>query len=69
MLVDFTIQPLDAVVRYGERLVLVLSMGNTYNRLPASGSAVIELELGDAADGLYLTEIRSRASQFFVPSR
>lgn len=67
LLLDFTIQPLDALVRYGERLVLVLSMGNTYNRLPASGFAAAELVLGDPADGLYITEVTPRAAQFFVP--
>lgn len=69
MVVDLELQPLDSVVRPGERLVLVLSMGNTYNRLPVSLPAPVVLELGGRGDGLYLTEVDAEPSEFFRPRR
>ncbi|MGH2759981.1 MAG: CocE/NonD family hydrolase C-terminal non-catalytic domain-containing protein, partial [Actinomycetota bacterium] len=66
---DFTLQPFDAPVRKGERLTLVLSMGNTYNRLPATAPGPVILELGDRTTGLRLTAVSPARSQFFRPPR
>lgn len=65
--VDLELQPLDAVVRPGEQLVLVVGMGNTYNRVPLSPPGPVVLELGERSDGLSLTE--ARGTEFFRPRR
>ncbi|MGH2662417.1 MAG: hypothetical protein ACRDH8_06345 [Actinomycetota bacterium] len=67
MTVDFSFQPLDAVVPAGARLVLVLGQGSAYNRLPSAPSFPVELHFGGDAGSLTVTRIRPRPGRFFVP--
>jgi hypothetical protein len=50
-------------------MTLILSMGNTYNRLPATPSLPVVVELGGREDGLSLIEVSAARSQFFDPPR
>ncbi|MFN2589719.1 MAG: CocE/NonD family hydrolase [Actinomycetota bacterium] len=69
MVLDFALQPLDAVVQAGERLVLILSEGNTYNRLPSAPPFPVTLHIGGQDSGLRLVRVHPKRSQFFVPPK
>lgn len=67
MTVDFTLQPLDAVIQPGQRLVLVLSEGTTYNRLPSIPNAPMSLHLGGRDGSLSITQDYPAPATFFDP--
>ena len=66
---DFVLQPMESVLPKGERLVMMVSMGNTYNRLPSAPTGPVMLQLGTKAGGLTVTEAAPDSSQFFKPPR
>jgi predicted acyl esterase len=66
---DFVLQPMESVLRRGERLVMMVSMGNTYNRLPSAATGPVILQLGTKGGGLTVTEASPDSSQFFKPPR
>ncbi len=63
--IDAPLQPLDAVLHPGERLVLMVTMANSGNRLPGLGLPAT-LELG-AESSLTIVRVTPRPSQFFEP--
>ncbi|HJP66048.1 MAG TPA: CocE/NonD family hydrolase C-terminal non-catalytic domain-containing protein, partial [Actinomycetota bacterium] len=65
--VELAIQPLDTVVPAGEQLVLVLSEGNAYNRLPVVPNYPMQIEVGGSSSVLFLWEVNPRPSQYFDP--
>jgi X-Pro dipeptidyl-peptidase len=65
---DFVLQPLDAVVEADDRLVMIASMGNTYNRLPMPGLP-ISLRVGGRSAGIELVGVTPRQSQYFTPRK
>jgi putative CocE/NonD family hydrolase len=65
--VDFRLQPLDAVLRPGARLVLILSQGTAYNRLPSIPNFPVQLEVGGEAGSLAVTPVRAKGGDFFEP--
>lgn len=67
--VNLQIQPLDAVVPAGERLVLVLSEGNAYNRLPVVPTYPMRVNVGGSASVLGLWVVNPRPAQYFDPRR
>jgi predicted acyl esterase len=66
--IDVRLQPLDAMLARGERLVLMVSMANSYNRLPLPG-APVELDVGGASASLELLHVTPKRSQFFTPPK
>lgn len=66
MTVDFPLQPLEAVVAAGSRLVLVVSQGSAYNRL-VGAPAPITLHSGGAASALTVNAVEPAATDFFIP--
>ena len=50
--VDFPLQPLDAVVPAGQRLVMVVSGGSGWNRLPATPNYPMSLATGGTSSSL-----------------
>jgi predicted acyl esterase len=68
-IVDLRLQPLDAVIPAGDQVALVLSEGNTYNRLPSTPNYPVALEVGARGSDLSLQEVSPSPSQFFTPRR
>jgi predicted acyl esterase len=52
MVVDFRVQPLDAVVPAGQRLVMVVSEGSGWNRLPSTPNYPMTLQVGGTSSSL-----------------
>ena len=67
MRLRFDFQPLDARVPKGSKLVLILSHGSGWNRLPSAPSYPIELIEGGRSSALTFLEPKVRPSDFFVP--
>jgi putative CocE/NonD family hydrolase len=67
MVLDFALQPLETVVPEGERLVMVVSQGNTYNRLPSLPPFPVTLHVGGKDSGITVLHVTPKPSQFFVP--
>ncbi|HEX9235560.1 MAG TPA: CocE/NonD family hydrolase [Actinomycetota bacterium] len=67
MVLDFPLQPLDAVVPAGERLLMVVSEGNTSDRLPSVPPFPVVLHTGGKGSGLTVLQIEPNSSQFFTP--
>jgi putative CocE/NonD family hydrolase len=66
-IVALPIQPLDVIVAAGHRLVLMLSEGNTYNRLPSTPNYPATLEVGGEQSGLLLQPVNPSSYEFFTP--
>ena len=67
MLVNVALQPLDTVVPAGSRLVLVVSEGTAYNRLPTLPNFPIEIRTGGESSSLTVNVVNAAAEDFFVP--
>lgn len=65
--VTLDLQPLDAVVERGERLVLLLSQGSHSDRLPTPASFPVVVELGGDRSVLSLESFTVDRSDFFTP--
>jgi putative CocE/NonD family hydrolase len=64
---DFGLQPLDAVVPAGGRLVMVVSQGTAHNRFPGMSGAPIDVHVGGDSAALTVTHIQPTADDFFTP--
>lgn len=69
MRVAFDLQPLDAVVPAGDRLVLIVSQGSAWNRLPTASSYPITLLEGGRRSALRLLTPSTKPGDFFNPQR
>jgi putative CocE/NonD family hydrolase len=69
MVLDFALQPLETLIPAGQRLVMVVSQGNTYNRLPSVPPFPVTLHVGGTDSGLTVLHVTPKPSQFFVPPR
>jgi predicted acyl esterase len=69
MVADFRLQPMDASVPAGHRLVLMLSEGNTSNRLPSAPNYPATLDMGGRASKLSIQVVHPRPSQYFTPPK
>ena len=67
MRLEFPLQPLDAVVSAGSKLVLIVSGGTAYNRLPNMPNYPVEIMEGARASTLSLVQVEPRPQQFFEP--
>lgn len=61
------LQPLDAVVPPGGRLLLAISQGTAYNRVPGQAGAPMTLEVGGGSGALELTAVAPDPDDFFEP--
>jgi X-Pro dipeptidyl-peptidase len=69
MVADFRLLPTDVVIPAHHQLVLVVSEGNTYNRLPTTPNYPVTLHVGRRASGLSLQVVHPSANQFFTPPK
>lgn len=69
MVVDFRLLPTDVAIPAGHQLVLVLSEGNAYNRLPTTPNYPATLRVGGRASRLSLQVVHPPARQFFTPPK
>jgi putative CocE/NonD family hydrolase len=65
--VAITMQPLDAVVTDGGRLVLMVSGGTAWNRLPVFPNFPVEILEGEGLSTMSLVGATPRAGDFFKP--
>jgi len=69
IVMDFALQPLDDVLRAGQRLVMMVSEANSYDRLPSLPPFPVILQLGGTRSGLTITHVNPQPSQLFTPRR
>lgn len=67
MVVDFPLQPLDAVVPRAGQLVMIVSEGSAYNRLPTMPNYPIDIAVGGEQSALTVTQITPAPDEFFTP--
>ena len=67
MVANFRLLPTDVVIPAGDQLVLMVSEGNTSNRLPTEPNYPATLALGRRASALRLQVIHPSPSLFFTP--
>jgi putative CocE/NonD family hydrolase len=67
VVLDFPLQPLDAVVPAGSQLVMVVSQGTAHNRTPGMAGAPVEIHVGDGLSTLEVTRVHPREEDFFTP--
>lgn len=69
MKVRLELQPLDAVVPAGSKMVLIVSEGSGWNRLPTTTSYPIRISEGKRTSALRLVQVTPERSDFFRPRR
>lgn len=67
VLLNAPLQPADAVVPAGWRLVLVASQGSAYNRVPAAPVFPVSLVVGGPASAITVNRVEPAAGTFFDP--
>ena len=65
--VRFDLQPLDAVVHQGARLIVIVSGGTAWNRLPTVPNYPMMLHTGGAASSVTFPTVEPDPSDFFFP--
>ena len=66
---DFALQPMDAVVPAGAKLVMVVSQGTAHNRTPGMAGAPMDVHVGAGQSSLTVTHVKPDPADFFTPRR